>query len=62
MLIKSMNMPEVTFLQYKQRIWTENVILRTWAIHNFVLVITCLEGWFGINCLSAFFEILKLPD
>ena len=28
----------------------------------FVLVITCLRGWFGINCPNAFLKILKLPE
>ena len=26
-----------------------------------VLIITCLGGWFGTNCPSAFLKILKLP-
>ena len=38
------------------RVWKKNIS------HSFVLVITCLEGLFGINCLSAFLEILKLPS
>ena len=32
-----------------------------WLV-ELVLVITCLEGQFGINCPSAFLKILKLLE
>ena len=38
---------------------SSNWFLCKWTSNNIVLVITCLGGWFGINCPSAFSKILK---
>ena len=39
-----------------------SVILRALLWILLVLVITCLEGYFGINCPSAVLKMLKLPE
>ena len=38
------------------------ITLKLSSNFSLVLVITCFKGRFGINCLSAFFQILKLPE
>ena len=46
--------------------WNQNfAMVTTWNLKHFiefVLVITCLAGQFGINCPSAFLKILKLSE
>ena len=43
--------------------FTKNMVLcnKSDLIMELVLVITCLGGWFGINCLSRFLKTLQLP-